>query len=350
MTLSLPHWLRPRRAAIAADGRFGYALVGLGHGAGKMVEALRDSPHAHVAAVVSSSLQRAERFAKHHGIAHAYTYDQWDLIAADAAIDAAYLPLPVGLHRRFAELAAAAGKHVLCEKPMAATVADAQAMIDACSAAKRLLMIAYRLDYDPMHDELKLMLAAGMLGTIEHVQSGFGFVAKPGWRFDPALAGGGSLYDVGVYPIHALHELFGKTLVTSAQIIEHPHTHMELDAAWMGTLGNGATFACSSSYTRRIPDTLSIRGERGTVTLTHAYAYERTQLRAEYRDAAGKLQALKLGDARRNASLFRLEAEHLAQCARNGVAMRSAGSKGRRDLESIAGIERIATRTTMASI
>jgi predicted dehydrogenase len=330
----------------AGDTRFGYAVVGLGHISAKVCEALRDSPHARVTAAVSSSLERAQRFAKLHGIPHAYSYEQFSQISSNPDIDAVYLALPVALHRRFTELAAAAGKHVLCEKPMAASVADAQAMITVCRVASRLLMVAYRLDYDPMHDEVKRLLAEGALGAMQQVSSGFGFVAKPGWRLDPTLAGGGSLFDVGCYPIHALHEFFGETPVASATIIEDATTRMELDAVWQGTLAGGATFESSSSYLKRIPDFLSLRGERGILTLTHAYDYNRTELRASYSDAKGVKQTLKLSDARRNPSLFRLEAEHLALCARDGVMLRSPGETGVRDMQTIARIEALATRTT----
>jgi predicted dehydrogenase len=332
------------RKTAKVDRRFGYAVVGAGHGSEKMCQALRDSPHARVSAVVSGSPTKAKKLARRFGVPKTYSYEQFDAIAADSSIDAVYLALPVAPHRKFTELAAAAGKHVLCEKPMAASVDDAQAMIAACEAAGKLLMVAYRLDYDPMHHELQRLLQANALGALRQVSSGFGFVAKPGWRFDPALAGGGSLFDVGVYPIHALHEFFGETKLTSAEIVEDPKTHLELEATWRGTLEGGATFECRSSYLKRIPDSLQIEGERGTLRLEHAFAYERTRLVGEYRDERGALVPVELHDARWNPSLFRLEAEHLAQCARSGETPRSSGEAGVRDLLTVAAIEAMATR------
>lgn len=328
------------------DRRFGYAVVGAGHGGEKMCEALKDSPVARVAAIVSGNAGKAKRLARRFGVERIYGYDEFDCIAVDASIEAVYLALPVAPHRSFTELAAAAGKHVLCEKPMAASVEDAQAMIDACKVAGRLLMVGYRLDYDPMHDELRRLLSAEVLGPLRHVTSGFGIVAKPGWRFDPALAGGGSLFDVGVYPIHALHEFFGETALESAVIVDDATTHMELDAVWKGRLANGATFECRSSYLARIPDVLHIEGERGVLTLEHAYAYERTRLRGEYRNTGGVMEQVALHDARWNASLFRLEAEHFADCVRNGTQPRSSGEAGLRDLQTIAEIETKAVRRT----
>lgn len=326
------------RAKINTPG-FGLAVVGTGHGAHKMCDALRHSPSVRVAAVLSSSQEKAQRFARRYRIERTYTYDRLEQIADDPAIDAVYLALPVALHRSFTERAARAGKHVLCEKPMAATVDDAQAMIAACAEAQRLLMIAYRLDYDPMHAEAQRLLASGSLGAVTHVESGFGIVAKPGWRFDPALAGGGSLFDVGVYPLHALFNFFGNPTVTSARVVQQRGTGLEVDAEWSGTLPGGATFACTSSYVRHIPDTLRMTCERGTLTLQHAYAYERTRLAADFIDASGQQQRLRLHDARSNPSLFRLEAEHLAHCAQTGAPLRSPGASGLRDLVAVAEIE-----------
>jgi predicted dehydrogenase len=326
------------------DRRFGFAVFGTGHGAEKMCDAVRDSAKVRVTAIISSSQDRAAAFARRYNIPRALTYDRLDEFSGNAAIDAVYLALPVSLHRRFTEQAAALGKHVLCEKPMAATIADAEAMITACAAADRQLMLAYRLDYDPAHDKLRRMIDANILGKIEYVSSAFGILAKHGWRFDPALAGGGSLFDVGVYPIHALHALFGETTITSAEVLEDPTTHMELEANWRGTLANGATFECVSSYLRRVPDTLHIRGERGHITLTHAFDYSRTALEAKCSDTAGKQQTIRFCDSRRNPNLFRLEAEHLAEAVHSGTPVRTPGESGLRDLQTIAAIEAIAAR------
>ena len=338
-----PGWSRGSRGSQTAA--FGYAIVGTGHGAKKLADALRSSTHARVTAIVSSTVEKAERFGRRYGVSRAYSYADFDAIAGDSAVDAVYLPLPVGLHREFTERAAAAGKHVLCEKPMAASVADARAMIEACAQASRLLMIAYRLDYDPMHAEARRLLEAGELGRVKHVRSAFGIVAKEGWRFDAALAGGGSLFDVGVYPMHALRNFFGDVRVESAEIAERGG--MEVDAAWRGLLPGGATFECRSSYIERVPDALTIECERGELQLSHAFAYERTQMRARWTDAAGRPHTLKRSDARRNPSLFRLEAEHLAECVRRGQPLRSPGASGLADLETIARIEAMARRRSV---
>ncbi|MDE1160998.1 MAG: Gfo/Idh/MocA family oxidoreductase [Acidobacteriaceae bacterium] len=327
------------------DGRFGYAILGTGHGAEKLCEALAGSKIARVAAIVSSSVERAAKFGKRWDVTHAYSYDQVSTLAKDTSIDAVYIALPVSLHRRFTEEAAAACKHVLCEKPMAGNVVDAQAMITACKAANRLLMIGYRLDYDPMHREAHRLIHGGSLGVIQHVRANFGVVAKPGWRFDPALAGGGSLFDVGVYPIHGLHTLFGESKLIAAHIQQNA-AGMEVDARWQGKIESNASFTCHSSYMERDADVLAVRGSLGTLTLRHAFDYKRTELEAQLRRSPGQLETISMQDDKKNPSLFQLEAEHLAECVREGTTLRSPGEDGLIDLRFVAQIEAHATRTT----
>ncbi|MFC6646975.1 Gfo/Idh/MocA family protein [Granulicella cerasi] len=324
------------------DGRFGYAVLGTGHGAEKMCEALRHSETARVAAIVSSSREKAARFGRRYGVTQAFTYDEISSLGSIRNIDAVYLALPVSLHRRFTEEAAAAGKHVLCEKPMAATVADAQAMIAACSAANRLLMLSYRLDYDPMHREAERLIKGGALGIIQHVRANFGIVAKDGWRMNTETAGGGSLFDVGVYPVHALHEIFGETKLTAAHILQNAND-LELDTRWQGTLESGATFTCHSSYIERDADILAVRGSSGMLTLRNAFGYKRTQLEAELRRRGS--EDISLADDSKAPTLFQLEAEHLAACVREGETLRSPGESGLRDLRTLKQIELHATRT-----
>lgn len=323
---------------------FGFALVGLGHGAEKFIEALQGSATVRVSALVSDHLPKATSLARKHGITHLYTYADFDSICDNPAVDAVYLALPNALHREFTERAAAAGKHVLCEKPMASTIADCHAMIEACQAANRLLMIGYRCVYDPLHQKLREILHSGALGTITMIESGFGFHAKPGWRLDPKLAGGGSLYDVGVYSINTIFNLFGEELsITSATITRDPASGMEMATRWQGSLASGATVRCHSSYLEKIPDYLRISATQGTLELRPAFAYQGTKLRGRYVDArSGDSVKVSLQNPRATPSSFRLEAEHLAQCVRTGTSLRTSGELGLRDMETIAQIYALA--------
>src|SRR3981189_867283 len=110
----------------------------------------------------------------------------------------------------YAIRAAAAGKHVLCEKPMATKVADAEAMIAACKKANRKLMIAYRCQFEPTNLRAVELIRSGKLGKIQAIESANGFNIGPGeWRCNMKLAGGGPLMDVGVYSLNACRFLLG---------------------------------------------------------------------------------------------------------------------------------------------
>ncbi len=104
-----------------------------------------------------------------------------------------------------------AGKHVLCEKPMATTVADSQAMIKACKDANKKLMIAYRCHYEPTNLRAMQLIREGQLGKIQAIESANGFKERAGeWRLDRKLAGGGPLMDMGIYSLNAFRYLTGR--------------------------------------------------------------------------------------------------------------------------------------------
>jgi predicted dehydrogenase len=322
-----------RRPAPAGHARFGFAVVGLGHGADKFLHALRDSELVRVTALVSGDAQKAARLARRFDVPRTYSYTSFDRLADDPAVDAVYLCLPNARHREFTERAARAGKHVLCEKPLAPASEDAEAMLAACRAAKRLLAVGYRLPFTSVHTRARQLLASGQLGEVQAVRAGFGFVATPGWRLDPTQTGTGSLFDVGIYAVSALHDLLPSPFrVEHAQILRN-RDGVEHDLAWQGRLqANGAGISCRSSFIGKIPDHFEVQATRATLLLQPAFSY--TGLRLQVRAHAAADRALDLdyrtpGD---EASAFRLEAEHLAHCARGREPLRNDGANGLRDL------------------
>ena len=319
--------------------------MGLGHGAHKFLAATSASPTVRVSALVSRDAAKAKQLAQRFSVAKTYTYAEMDRLIDDPAVQAVYLCLPNSLHREFTELAARAGKHVLCEKPMAPTVADCEAMIAACQQAKRLLMIGYRTRFSSVHLQARQVLISGVLGRVGTVRSGFGFHARSGWRLDPALAGGGSLHDVGIYPIHSIRQLLDEDCtVSSASIVRDPTSGIEMAASWQGTLPSGASIRCQSSYLEKIPDFLEIQAERGTLLLKPAFSYDGLQLHIRARNARDHDELnLHLRTPRNEASAFRLEAEHLAHCAARGSAVITPGQVGLHDMQQIATIEAIAS-------
>ena len=333
-------WFKRQTAAPPA-GRFGFAVVGLGHIAGYFLDALRDSPTAAVTALISGDAGKAATLAEKYSVPHTYSYADFDRIADNPAVDAVYLALPVGQHREFTERAAAAGKHILCEKPMAPTSDDARAMIAACAAANVQLSIAYRCPHSSAHQRLQHLVLSGALGKNLRIESGFGFKLGPGWRDQPALAGGGSLYDVGIYPLNAARFLLREepSGVEAASAVCDSNG-LERSIQWTSLFPSGASAHCHSSYTGHIPDTLRITGETGTILLAPAFSHrERYKIRGHYRDpATGRTIRINERTPRGVASEFRLEAEQLADAVRKGTPLLTPGEDGVADMIAIEAI------------
>ena len=187
-----------------------YAVVGLGHIAQVAVlPAFRNSANSELFALVSGDPDKLEKVGKKYELEHLYSYD--DYSRALSNVDAVYLTLPNHLHREYAVRAAAAGVHVLCEKPMAVTSEDCKAMIEAAKQNHAKLMIAYRLHFEAGNLEAIRLARAGKLGTLRIFTSEFAQqVADDNVRVRESVArGGGPVYDMGVYCINAARYLFG---------------------------------------------------------------------------------------------------------------------------------------------
>jgi predicted dehydrogenase len=188
-----------------------------------------------------------------------YDYATYDQIADNDAIDIVYVVLPNSLHAEYSIRAAEAGKHVICEKPMATSVEDCRAMIDACERNNRKLSIGYRLHFEPHHQRVMELGQEEVYGPVEIIQAGFGFrLGQPPypphieWRLDQELAGGGALMDVGVYAIQAARYVTGEEPVaaTAQQYTTRPDVFSEVDETIFFQLEfpGGARMDGSTSY------------------------------------------------------------------------------------------------------
>ncbi len=185
------------------------AIVGLGYIAQSAVLPAfsRIRRYARIGALVSDDVQKLKLLRRRYKAWQTYSYDEYDECLA-SGIDAVYIALPNEQHRDFAIRAARAGIHVLCEKPMAMTSADARAMIAEAQRSKTCLMIAYRLHFDPANLHAMSIARSGRLGELRYVHSTFSMqVADSGYRLNPAQ-GGGPLRDLGIYCINAARALF----------------------------------------------------------------------------------------------------------------------------------------------
>ena len=208
--------------------RVGFAVVGLGRlSLEQVLPAFQVCKHAKLSALVSGTPAKLEAVAGQYDVPaeRCFSYEDFDRVAEDPDIQAVYVVLPNALHEAFVARAARAGKHVLCEKPMTTDSASAERMIRACEDAGRLLMVAYRSQYEPhLRDAIRLA-RGGELGRIKLIDAlNIQNQGDPEqWRHSAALAGGGSLPDVGLYCLNIVRAITGEepievqaTIVTAA--------------------------------------------------------------------------------------------------------------------------------------
>jgi predicted dehydrogenase len=186
-----------------------YAVVGLGHIAQVAVlPAFKSAANSELFALVSGDPEKLKKLGKTYAIQHLYSYEDYGRALSN--VDAVYLALPNHLHREYAVRAAAAGVHVLCEKPMAVTTEDCEAMIEAARQNRAKLMIAYRLHFEAGNLEAIRLARSGKLGDLRIFTSAFSQqVAARNVRVSEFIEqGGGPVYDMGVYCINAARYLF----------------------------------------------------------------------------------------------------------------------------------------------
>lgn len=191
------------------DAPLGVALCGLGNYATtQLAPGLQKTDHCALRGIVTGSPEKIPRWQQRYGIpdANVYSYDTLPDVANNDDIDVVYIVTPPGVHARDAIAAANAGKHVWCEKPMAMTVTECQAIIDAADANGVQLTVGYRMQHEPNTQTIIRYGEEDTYGAVTSVETGAGYDgAHPNpddWRRDAEL-GGGALYDMGVYPINA---------------------------------------------------------------------------------------------------------------------------------------------------
>lgn len=316
----------------------GYAVIGLGRIAGHFMPGVRNSSNSKITALVSGHRDKAERIAAAYGISKnsIYSYEDFDRIAENKAVDAVYVALPNSMHAEYTMRAAKAGKHVLCEKPMAINVTECQSMIAACKAANVKLMIAYRCHYEPTNLNAVKLIRDGAVGKVQTIESSFGFDMKPGeWRLSKALAGGGPLFDVGIYSLNACRYLTGEEpqeIAAYTSVIDHDgrFNEVEENVSWTMLFGSGVVASCTTTYGAPMEGYFRVHGSKGWLEASPAFVYEGLRLRGELSGAN-----LDEPNPARDPSQFQAEAEHFSHCVQNGLEPQSPGEEGQRDLQYI---------------
>ncbi|SFV26846.1 glucose-fructose oxidoreductase [Devosia crocina] len=322
---------------IEPERRVGYCVVGLGQFAlNQIIPSIGESRMSKLVALVSGDREKAETVAEQYGVSTEaiYNYDNFDEIAENDEIDIVYIILPNSLHAEFTVRAFEAGKHVMCEKPMAVSVEECEQMIAAAETANRKLMIAYRAQYEPFNLEAIRMIRDGELGTIRSLDN---VAARPidlenpadEWRVVKDLAGGGSLMDIGIYALNGARYLLGEEPVEISATISNPEgderfTDVEDILSWRMRFPSGVIANCLTGYSFS-GNRFSVYGSDASLTLEPATDYYKHGLRVMTEEEQTEPQIQEKNQ-------FALEMDHLAEAVLNDTPVKTPGEEGLQDV------------------
>lgn len=338
---TLPTWAQPTNPT----GRIRFAAVGLGTISDIFIRALAQSQKCTLTGLVSGhAAEKTPKYQQQFNIppTSIYTYETFDQIAGNPNIDAVYIGLPNSLHAEYTIRAAKAGKHVLCEKPMAISSAECRTMIKACKDANVKLMIAYRVHYDPMWKRIRDLARSGAIGDLQGFQGGFYANFLQGWRLDKAIAGGGSLFDLGIYPLNAIRWIAGEeptafTAQTTTKIPGPRFATVEESVEFTMKFPSNILASSGCSYGQVGPAYLNICGTKGFLQVQPAFFYD--GLKFTGRTADGPVEESSPG---KNPYQFTYEADHFADCLHNNTTPATPGEEGLADHLAMEAIYRAA--------
>jgi predicted dehydrogenase len=331
-------------SSTSANRRVGIAAVGLGSIAEVFMHAVSSSPNPKIAGLVTGHpVEKGEKFGALYNVPKnsIYTYETFDRMKDNPSIDAVYIALPNSMHCEYTIRAAEAGKHVLCEKPMAISSTECRRMIDACRRANVKLMIGYRTHYDATFRKLRDLVRSGALGEIQSFQGGFyGMRNKQQWRLERPLAGGGSLLDLGIYPLNTMRWFTGEEPEVCRGLVatrdkSGAFASVEQSIEWMVKFPSGILASGGSSYEQSGTNFLAINGTTGHVRLEPAFVYGDAILK--YSGTSGDAD-LSGGGPVYEPDQFVSEATHFADCVLLNSQPGTPGEEGLADLLAIEAI------------
>ena len=328
--------------SVGGDGRrLGYAMIGLGEISKHFGGGVKESQHSKITGLVSGDRAKAEQWAQQYGVAadSIYSYEDMDRMKDNKGIDAVYVALPNSMHAEFTIRSAKAGKHVLCEKPMAVSVAECEQMIAACKAAKVKLMIAYRMQYEPLTLEAIQRIRSGEIGEVRAIETWNGFNIQPGrWRTERKLAGGGPLMDVGIYSLNATRYLTGEEPVEfrafqTTNRSDPRFKDIEETMTWTQRFPSGILASCGTTYGAQMSDYFKVAGSNGLLEMGPAFGYEGMTMKVKTKGEP----EVKTNPAKDPAQ-FATEADAFAMNVFDDSAVKASGEEGMRDIRYISQI------------
>ncbi|MEO6328022.1 MAG: Gfo/Idh/MocA family oxidoreductase [Ginsengibacter sp.] len=258
------------------------AILGLGSYGTRVAEAMQSCKKAKLVGAISGTPSKLKDWQSKYNIPekNCYNYENFDQIKNNPDIDAVYVITPNALHKDEVIRVAKAGKHAICEKPMAVNANEGQQMIDACKKANVKLLVGYRMHFEPKTLEIIRMRNDGEFGKVLFFQGLCGFrIGDPNqWRLNKQLSGGGSLMDIGIYAINGSRYMVGEEPVwVTAQETKTDFVKFKegVDETIMFQFGfpGGATASCLSTYVMNNLDRFFLNAEKGFAELQPSTGY-----------------------------------------------------------------------------
>jgi predicted dehydrogenase len=320
---------------MAMAKKIGYAVVGLGLIArNSVLPAFANCKKAKLVALVSRDAKKGARVQANYKAAHLYTAAEYDACLANPEIAAVYVATPPGAHEDFVVRAAASGKHVLCEKPLAATAEQSSRMVEACRRHGVLLMTAYRKYFEPAALYLKSLVRKGSLGRIDMIHTSFSELFVPGssqpWLLDPALAGGGPLMDLGVYCVNTSRwlvdqdpvEVVAESWRRNAKVFKD----VEEGISFCLKFPDGLRAQGSTTYSAAMSSYIFVQGRKGWASLSPAFPFEHERV------VCGRINGKSFERRFRPLDEFALEIEAFAEAIRTKKEIEPDGIQGHHDM------------------
>jgi len=315
--------------------KLGVALVGLGYySTDLLAPALQETAHCELRGIVTGSPEKIPVWQQRYGIKdrNVYNYENMHRLADNDEIDVVYIVLPNSMHSKYSIIAANAGKHVWCEKPMATTVDECRAMIDACNKNRVYLSIGYRMQHEPNTRRLMKWADTKPYGPISSLsaEAGYRESRKGHWKLDRKM-GGGAMFDMGVYPLNAVRYSTGlEPLEVSARYeFTRPELFSEVDEITHFDLRfpNGIRSSCTTSFAGGL-NSLKVNCEEGWYKLEPFQSYS-------------GIQGTTSDDITLNATIPNQQARQMdndALAIKENKAVKVPGEEGWRDIRIVEAI------------
>jgi predicted dehydrogenase len=329
---------KPDEPPLPDAQKVGFALVALGRlTLEELLPAFAECKKAKVTALVSGSPEKLKAVGAQHGIAPGslYSYEDFDRIADNPEVTAVFIVLPNSMHHEFTIRAAKAGKHVLCEKPMAMNSAEAREMVAACDEAGVRLMIAYRCQYEKNNRRLIKLAREKTYGDFKLIEAvnAQNQENSDQWRLKKALAGGGALPDIGLYCLNTIRAISGEEPVeVEAQMWSTPNDprfrEVEEAVTWLMRFPSGLHAACTTHYGTHKAQTLHAHTPQAHIIFENAFAYRGQKLRvSRVEDGMETDSTITIPPKNQ----FALEIDHMAECVLTNRKPRTPGEEGVQD-------------------